>query len=120
MWIKGGCIVAALLMAVVLFVNAKEIAKVNSVPSLVHKVEHFLYYGGMAALIAYGLGRRWFWLALLVVPLIGLLDEWHQLAIPGRNGSPIDWMVDVAGAAVAVYAYYRLTNRTERKTAGEG
>ena len=114
-WIRGGCIAAALFMAVTLFLGAPEIGRVNSVPPLGHKVEHFLYYGVMAFLIASGLGRRWFWIALLFVPLVGALDEWHQLYVPGRNGSVIDWLVDVAGAMVAGWAYPRVKGRDEVK-----
>ena len=107
-WIRGGCIAAAVFMAATLFLGASEIGRVNSVPPLGHKVEHFLYYGVMAFLIASGLGRRWFWLALLFVPLIGALDEWHQLYVPGRNASAIDWLVDAAGTGVAVFAYVKI------------
>ena len=42
-WIRGGCIAAVFFMAAVLFVRANEIGKMNSLPSLAHKVEHFLY-----------------------------------------------------------------------------
>lgn len=106
-WIRGGCIAATFFMAATLFFGAHEIAKVNAVPHLLHQVEHFLYYGGMAFLLAHGLGRRWFWIALLAVLLAGALDEWHQLYVPGRNSSVRDWMVDAAGAIVAVYVYSR-------------
>ena len=113
-WIRGGCIAAALLMAATLFLGAHEIGRVNSVPPLGHKVEHFLYYGAMAFLIASGLGRRWFWIALLFVPLVGALDEWHQFYVPGRNASAIDWLVDVAGTGVAMWGYWRWVRRAER------
>ncbi len=104
-WVRGGCIAAAFFMAATLFFGAYEIAKVNHVPHFFHKVEHFFYYGGMAFLVAYGLGRRWFWIALLAVPLIGALDEWHQFYVPGRNSSAWDWATDAVGAAVAVAVY---------------
>lgn len=107
-WIQGGCIAAAFFMAATLFIGAHEIGRLNTVPHLFHKVEHFFYYGAMALLFARGLGPRWFWMALLVVPLIGALDEWHQLYIPGRNGSVYDWLADVFGTVVFVYAYVRL------------
>ena len=68
-----------------------------------------MYYGSMAFLLARGLGRRWFWIALLAVPLVGALDEWHQLYVPGRNSSVADWMVDALGTVFAVYVYYRWT-----------
>jgi VanZ family protein len=119
-WFRGGCIAAALLMAVTLFFGAHEIGKVNLVPHFFHKVEHFFYYGAMAFLLAHGLGPRWFWIALLAVPLIGALDEWHQLYVPGRNSSVYDWMTDVVGTVVAVYVYYRWIRRSERKEEGKG
>ncbi len=106
-WIRGGCIAATFFMAATLCFGAHKIAKVNAVPHLLHQVEHFLYYGGMAFLLARGLGRRWFWIALLAVPLVGALDEWHQLYVPGRNSSAWDWAMDAVGTAVAVWGYYR-------------
>lgn len=106
-WIRGGCIAAALLMAAILFFGANEIGKLNTVPHLVHKVEHFFYYGIMAFLLARGFGPRWWWTALLAVPLIGALDEWHQLYVPGRNSSVYDWMTDVIGTLFFTYVYFR-------------
>ena len=104
-WIRGVCIAVAFFMAATLFVEAADIGKVNTWPPLVHRVEHFLYFGLMALLFAHGFGRRWFWLALLVVPLIGALDEWHQLYVPLRHGSVYDWMTDVVGTSVALSIY---------------
>jgi VanZ family protein len=113
-WIRGGCIAVAFFMAVTLFLGAQEIGKVNAVPHWVHKVEHAGYYGLMALLLTYGLGRRWFWIALLAVPMAGAIDEWHQLYVPGRNSSVYDWMADVAGTLVFVYAYYRVAVKEKR------
>jgi len=118
-WIKCGCVAAAFFMAAVLFVGAPKIGIVNSVPSLVHKVEHFFYYGAMAFLIACAVGRQRIWIPLLIVPLIGALDEWHQLSVPGRNGSPIDWAVDVFGVVVAVWVFYRVTKGRGAEAKGE-
>ena len=114
-WIRSGCIAAAFFMAVTLLFGAHEIGKINLVPHFFHKVEHFFYYGTMALLLARGLGRRWFWIALLAVPLVGALDEWHQLYVPGRNSSVWDWGTDALGTVVAVNIYYRWTGRGERK-----
>ena len=109
LWIRIGCIAVAVLMAIAVLAGASAIGKVNNLPPLVHKIEHFLYYGTMAGLVAFALGRRFLWLALLAVPFVGLLDEWHQLRVPGRNGSAIDWMVDVAGVVVALGLYLWFT-----------
>src|SRR3954451_2489619 len=66
-WFRRLCIVAACLMAVIVLVGAQGVGKVNHVPHWFHKVEHFFYFGTMAALLAHGLGRRWYWLALVAV-----------------------------------------------------
>jgi len=106
-WIRGGCIAAACLMAAVLLFGAQDIGKINDVPHWFHKVEHFVYYGIMALLFAHGMGRRWFGLALVFVMLVGALDEWHQVYVPGRNASVWDWATDALAAMTAVYLYRR-------------
>jgi VanZ family protein len=117
-WIRIACVAGAVLMATVLFAGAKVIGKVNSVPTVVHKVEHFAYYGGMAALLAIALGRRPWWIPILFVAVVGALDEWHQLYVAGRNGSPWDWLVDVAGASFAVYVVWRGTAPRAKPVSG--
>jgi VanZ family protein len=118
-WIRGGCIAAVVFMAATLFVEAQKIGQVNTLPHLMHKLEHLFYYGTMAWLLAMGLGRRWFWIALIVVPMIGALDEWHQFFVPGRGSSAWDWATDAVGAAVAVWGYrVWMTRRSNRDEVG--
>ena len=38
--------------------------------------------------------------AFLLLALLGLLDEWHQLSTPGRLFSLLDLLYDVLGSAV--------------------
>jgi VanZ family protein len=104
-WIRGGCFAVVCFMAATLFVEAQKIGQINTLPHLAHLLEHFFYYGTMALLLATGLGKRWFWLALLIVSLIGALDEWHQFFVPRRGSSAWDWATDTVGAMVAVYGY---------------
>jgi len=113
--IRGGCIAAAFFMAAILFLAADKAGQVPLPPYIPDKLLHFCYYGVMAFLLAHGVGRTWWGIALLLVPLIGALDEWHQLYVPGRDSSVWDWVADVAGAAVALYVYVRAT----RKKAGQ-
>ncbi|ACB73297.1 VanZ family protein [Opitutus terrae] len=70
------------------------------------KAAHFLVFGLLATLVVrLGEGRRAAWLALLVVSLYGMADEWHQSFTPGRSVELADWMADTAGAALAVMLY---------------
>ena len=45
--------------------------------------------------------RRAALLAFLIASLYAVTDEYHQTFVEGRNGSPIDWAIDSAGAALA-------------------
>ena len=106
-WVRGGCILAAVFMAVTLFVGAEAVAKVPLFPPPFDKAAHFAFYGMMAALLAHGLGLRWLIVPLILVPVIGVADEWHQFYVPGRDSSFWDWMADEIGTVVAVYAYWK-------------
>jgi VanZ family protein len=48
--------------------------------------------------------RRAALLAFLVSCLYAATDELHQSFVHGRNGTPVDWVIDSAGAAVAAFA----------------
>jgi VanZ family protein len=93
-------------MAVTLFVGADAVAKVPLFPPPFDKAAHFTYYAIMAGLLAHGVGRRWLIVPLILVPVIGAADEWHQFYVPGRDASFFDWMADEIGTVVAVCAYW--------------
>lgn len=40
--------------------------------------------------------------ALAIASAYAATDELHQTFVSGRNGNPIDWAIDTAGAAVAM------------------
>jgi VanZ family protein len=106
-WVRGGCVAAAFFMVVTLFVGAETAAQVPLFPPPFDKAEHFIFYGTMAALLAHGVGLRWLVVPLILVPVIGAADEWHQSFIVGRDASFWDWMADEIGTVVAVYAYWK-------------
>jgi VanZ family protein len=41
---------------------------------------------------------------VLITAAIGLLDEWHQMFIPGRTAEINDFLADAAGALLGVAA----------------
>ena len=109
-WIRGGCIAAAFLMAAMIFLRADSGAGIP-LPAPWDKLAHFLYYGTMALLLAHGVGRRWLWVPLVLVPVIGAADEWHQSLVPGRDASIWDWVADGVGTVGFVYVYWRATRK---------
>lgn len=71
------------------------------------KVAHFALYGVLGALVARaanlsGWPRTWLVAAGLVALAGGALDELHQLFIPGRASSALDWLMDATGAAAGL------------------
>ena len=45
--------------------------------------------------------RRAVLLAFLITSAYAITDEYHQTFVDGRHGTPVDWLIDSAGAAVA-------------------
>lgn len=97
-------------MAVTLFVGADVAVDVPLVSPL-DKIVHFTYYGIMALLLAHAVGRRWLWVPVLLVPLIGAADEFHQSMVVGRDASIWDWVADGLGTMVFVFGYWKWGNK---------
>jgi VanZ family protein len=55
---------------------------------------------------------------IAIAVLYGMSDEWHQLYVPGRDGSLVDVLADFGGAALggAFLAAVSALNRTEGET----
>lgn len=78
----------------------------------IDKVAHFFVFGLLGTLIARipriaawrGLGVWW---AVALASAYGIADEFHQSFTPGRSVELADWLVDTAGAALAVAVYVR-------------
>jgi VanZ family protein len=55
------------------------------------------FHGGIRPL------RRWpTVLAMLLTLAYGAIDEWHQLYVPGRHPSLLDWLADAVGGGLAL------------------
>jgi VanZ family protein len=48
--------------------------------------------------------RRAALVAFLISSLYAATDELHQSFVDGRHGTPVDWLIDTAGAAAAAFA----------------
>jgi VanZ family protein len=47
--------------------------------------------------------------AVLLASAYAVTDEVHQAFVTGRHGSPLDWLIDTAGAALGVALAARLS-----------
>ena len=85
------------------------------------KVEHFgFFFGGTGLLCAWLFCRNsenpnWkaiIGIAVIVIGLVGWLDEYHQTFTPGRSGNdPYDWMADISGAIVGALVFKKFHHR---------
>ena len=99
-----------------LFPDISE-ATLASVHFFVRKAAHFTEYAVLGIFAARAfitsshewLRRSWFLIALLIIGLYSLSDEYHQTFVASRTGSIYDSLIDMAGGltALALYALWR-------------
>lgn len=79
---------------------------------------HIGMFGALGITIWFALGlntrlldRERTWYAIGISTAYGVLDEYHQSFVPGRDASVLDVVADFAGAALAVLIIPRLCRR---------
>jgi len=85
------------------------------VHSAIRKAAHLTEYGILSALLLRAFRAessrkwdlRWALAAVAISAAVAGLDEWHQLFVPGRSGSPYDVMLDTIGAALAQVLFFK-------------
>ena len=78
------------------------------------KIAHFFVFGILALLLARSFRNtlnplwknRYILWSILIGMVYGLIDEWHQMYIPGRYTSLSDWIADLLGAVCFVSLYF--------------
>ena len=76
------------------------------------KIAHFTEYAILGFLAARAfrtsprpaIRDRWLLICVTMIVVYALMDEFHQSFVPGRTPDVNDWLVDIAGAAVAIIA----------------
>jgi VanZ family protein len=96
------CVLLFLALIANLFFHGSKPYAVGLVPHPWDKVVHALLFAILATLIRLTLPKLPSVGVLTFIGAIALADELHQLSLPGRNADVIDWVADVAGAAVAL------------------
>ncbi len=64
----------------------------------VDKLLHARAFGILALLLTLASGHPL--LALVLASAYGVSDELHQVAVPGRSASGLDWLADTVGAGL--------------------
>jgi uncharacterized protein YfiM (DUF2279 family) len=103
--------VAAVLLAVGLplglFIGGAQPVAVGLVPAPWDKLAHAVVFALLAGAIGYASGLRGLRMLLLSfcsAVVVGALDEWHQVYLPGRAAGWDDLAADAFGAALGAAA----------------
>jgi VanZ family protein len=109
------------LMALVFFLSAQPSldSGLGLIDQIGRKFAHFAEYALLCFLWWRALrGRmpsgRAAAIALLIASAYAATDEYHQSFVEGRHGSPVDWAIDSAGAAVVALRLRRARRPAER------
>src|SRR3954469_22751374 len=51
-------------------------------------------------------------LAFVLASTYAITDEFHQSFVEGRHGTPVDWLIDYAGAAIVAVQLWRARVRS--------
>lgn len=97
-----------LLMAAIFFLSDQPSldSGLGLIDTIGRKLIHFAEYALLCflwwrALVTVTTPSRAALFAFLLASGYAATDEYHQTFVEGRHGSPIDWAIDSAGAAVA-------------------
>ena len=114
-WLRPLCAWAALLLVAVLFIGGAQPVAVGLFTAPWDKLAHAFVFGVLAVLLGVALtdahllhGRRALLppqalaLAVVLAMLVAGADEFHQIWLPGREASWVDWLADVAGIALGL------------------
>jgi VanZ family protein len=100
-----------LLMGLIYFFSAQPSldSGLGWIDTMGRKLTHFAEYALLCVLWWRFLrtamaDRRAALVAFLISSLYAATDELHQSFVDGRHGTPVDWMIDTAGAAAAAFA----------------
>ena len=111
-----------LLMGVIFFLSAQPSldSGLGVIDAVGRKLIHFAEYALLCflwwrALVTVTSPGRAALFAFLLASGYAASDEYHQTFVDGRHGSPIDWAIDSAGAALA--ALRLRTARARERTA---
>ena len=100
-------LVLALAIVLGLFVLGAQPFAVGLIPTPWDKVAHACVFAVLALAIGLGSGLRGWRVMLLAIGgalLVGGLDEWHQVFLPGRQAGWEDLAADAAGALLGTLA----------------
>lgn len=98
------------ILVIILITTESQMSGSNFTSSLLYsdKAVHLIIFGLLGWLMARAifqennlfLHKNYFWVVLICIAFFAILDEIHQLYIPGRSFDMLDWAADLSGACL--------------------
>ena len=111
----GAWVVVILYMGIIFYLSHQPSVPLPMKFPHQDKVMHFGAYFILAITLAHAIypagHKRRFWLALVIASLYGVSDEIHQMFVPGRDASALDWLADTSGAWLGAFLYLNFRKR---------
>src|SRR3989304_7837932 len=115
--------ILTLAYAYLIFAASSEDTSSIAIPRYVDKLIHFVEFGFLCLMTCWSLstariGSKRIYkiiLAIGIVSLYGISDEFHQLFTPNRSVDIFDWLADTAGAVVAGLLWQKFTRKPQTK-----
>jgi len=98
--LRAACLGLACLILSLLYGMARQAGQVQLGDW--DKVAHAATYGMIAVLLTVALKPQRALFAAALTSLAGLIDELHQVTVPGRSADLKDWLADTIAAVAAV------------------
>src|SRR5262249_33697549 len=87
---------------------------VSALNTIIRKLAHLIEYAALTLLLYRSLAKeqplRWrpnlaFW-CTGIASIYAMSDEFHQVFVPSRRAAALDWGIDLAGAAFAMFVLH--------------
>jgi VanZ family protein len=114
-WLRGACLFAFACVLVQLFFLAEPPLVKDLHDLLWDKLLHATAFGSFAMLLWFGIGFRASVVSWIAITVVGALDEFHQIFVPGRSADIFDVLADTIGAALVTYILHRLSHSRKEK-----
>ena len=116
------CILTAAYAGIIYWESSRDTSSI-SLSHHTDKLVHFAEFGLLCLMTCWSLstvriGSKRIYkiiLAIGIVSLYGISDEFHQLFTPNRSVDIFDWLADTAGAVVAGLLWQTLTRKLQTK-----
>lgn len=109
MSVRRAAALCAVLFVVGLFIGGSQPVAAGLVPAPWDKLAHMAAFSCLSVLLVVAMRPRAIWYPVVWAAAVAVLDELHQLWLPGRQADLSDLVADGAGIGLVCFLLHRMT-----------